>query len=72
MLVRVVEGESPPTLRGEGSGWTTLDGRTEVYSPMRYKAAGGKCVYRKSTLRVEVGIEWIISNAGVLCKFGLK
>lgn len=58
--VRVVDGDSPPTLAGERGYHTTRSGRTVVRHPNAYRRAGGwYVVYHASTIRVEVGAGWL-------------
>lgn len=56
MPVHVVEGSQAPMVRGRSYYWTTPSGKTEVRHPNAY---GWRTWYHCSTLRVEVGREWL-------------
>ncbi len=56
MPVEVVEGSQFPRVRGRSYYWTTPSGKTEVMHPNAY---GWRTLYHPSTLRVEVGREWL-------------
>lgn len=58
--VEVIDGAAAPTLRGRSYYWTTLSGRTEVRYPSAY---GWPTLYHASTLRVQVGAEWLAQHA---------
>lgn len=52
--IRIVPGDSRPTLRGSGFYYTTVGGRP-VRHPNAYRRAWGRPVYHPSTLSVVVG-----------------
>ena len=54
--VEVVEGHKAPTLEGESGYYTTLSGKTRVMHPGAYK---WPTIYHCSTIRVEVGADWL-------------
>ena len=54
--VVVVPGDGAPAVLGEGSYHTTPSGLTRVRHPNAY---GWRTVYHPSTIRVEVGAEWV-------------
>lgn len=56
MPVVVVDGSQSPSVLGRSYYWTTPSGKTEVRHPNAY---GWRTWYHASTLRIEVGIEWI-------------
>lgn len=58
MPVVVVAGTTAPTIEGESYYWTTPSGKTRVRHPNAY---GWRTRYWPSTLRVEVGIEWLLA-----------
>lgn len=60
--VLVVDGSAAPALAGESYHWVTPG--APVRYPNAYRRAWGKPVYVASTLRVEVGLEWL-ATAGV-------
>ena len=57
--VEVIDGDAAPTLAGRSYYWTTLSGKTEVRYPNAY---GWPTKYHHSTLRVEVGSEWLAAR----------
>ena len=60
--VKIIEGESPPELKGNPSHYTTKTGRI-IYHPSAYSKTGwSNMIYHASTLRVEVGREWLKGN----------
>lgn len=56
--VVIIEGNSPPEIKGKKPYWTTPSGKTIVHHPSAY---GWKTLYHKSTRRVEVGEEWLLN-----------
>lgn len=54
--VWVVAGRSAPRVVGESYYWTTPSGKTRVHHPNAY---GWRTRYWRSTLRVEVGAQWL-------------
>jgi hypothetical protein len=54
--VVVVKGNAEPTILGKSYYWTTPSGKTIVHHPNAY---GWPTWYHGSTLRVEVGEEWL-------------
>jgi len=56
--VEIVPGDASPAMEGDGFHYTTPGGRS-VYHPNAYRRAWGKPVYHGSTIRVEVGEEWV-------------
>lgn len=66
--IEVVEGSKSPTLEGERAHYTTQAG-SRVWSPSAYRKRCFKPLIRVcSTLRVEVGVDWLVSvsRAGTL------
>lgn len=52
----------PPTKRGQGWHYRTKGG-TRIQHPSAYKMVGWtNAVYHHSTLRVEVGVEWLAKH----------
>jgi hypothetical protein len=63
--VVVVEGDSAPVETGDSWHYETKGG-TRIMHPSAYKKLGfSNMVYVSSTRRVEVGLDWLISNAAV-------
>jgi hypothetical protein len=56
MPVEVVPGAQAPSVAGETYYWTTPSGKTIVRHPNAY---GWRTLYWPSTLRVEVGADWL-------------
>lgn len=54
--IRVVPGRGAPRMAGSGPYHTTLSGKTVVHHPNAYK---WRTLYHPSTLRIEVGAEWV-------------
>lgn len=61
--VEVIPGDSAPREVGKAAYYTTAGGKP-VYHPNAYRRAWGKCVRHCSTIRVEVGEEWISEHVG--------
>ncbi len=58
----VVQGHEPPTRKGRSYYWTTPGGR-EIRHPNSYHYPKK---YNPSTLRIEVGINWILVHSDFL------
>ena len=59
--VRIVKGDSPPTLLGKGYHYTNKSGNI-IRHLNAYKKAWGKPIYVNSTIRVEVGADWLLTG----------
>lgn len=60
--VRIVLGDRAPRLVGESYHWETAGG-TRINHPAAYSKKGwSNCFYIASTLRVIVGIGWLVSE----------
>ena len=60
--VVIVEGDQPPTKKGDGFHYTTRTG-IPVRHPSSYAKIGWSSLcYHGSTRRIEVGLEWLISG----------
>jgi hypothetical protein len=59
--IQIVNGDDPPKLKGRGYYFTNKRG-DEIYHPNAYRRAWGKPIYNPSTIRVEVGSNWLLSN----------
>lgn len=60
--IEIVDGDNPPRLVGESSGYVTRGGR-KIYHPSAYSKRGwSNMVYSPSTMRIEVGQDWIDNN----------
>ena len=59
--IHFLPGDAAPTLLGRDGGYFTRDGR-RIAKPQAYKAAGGRCEYVAGTLRVEVGVGWLVTQ----------
>lgn len=57
--INISDGSSPPTKSGRGSLYTNKSGHIIRY-PNAYRRAWGKPIYQASTLKIEVGYEWLI------------
>lgn len=57
--VKIVEGDSPPQKTGNPSGWLS---RTGVFHSAKFRPYYG-ARYAKSTLAIEVGIQWCVEHA---------
>lgn len=60
--IHLEDGFAPPRLEGRSYYWTTPSGLTEVRHPNAYK---WPTWYRHSTLRIVVGIGWLIEQGVV-------
>ena len=58
MPVMVVDGDAAPRVCGESYYWTTPSGKTRVHHPNAY---GWRTLYWPSTLRVDVGRDWLVA-----------
>ena len=57
--ILVVPGDSPPAMIGRSYGWETRTGII-IRHPTAYAKRGwSSMIYRHSTLRIEVGSEWL-------------
>lgn len=54
--VYVISGDAPPAKRGKSYYHTTPSGKTIVHYPNAY---GYRTMYHPSTLRIEVGAQWL-------------
>lgn len=59
--IKVVGGHDEPKLAGEPFHWVTPGGKP-VSFPSAYRRAWGKPVYVASTLRIEVGVAWLLNK----------
>lgn len=59
--IRVVDGAKAPQQLGESGYWTTPSGAI-CRHPSAYRRAFGRPVYNASTVRVEVGREWLAEH----------
>lgn len=57
----VVPGSAAPALLGHFGHYTTRSGKP-VRHPNAYRRAWGKPVYHASTIRVEVGSDWLVAR----------
>jgi hypothetical protein len=57
----VVDGDSPPKLRGKSYYHTNKSGDI-IRHPNAYKRAWGKPIYVPSSIRVEVGSQWLLNG----------
>ena len=58
----VVEGDGAPKVAGGSFHWTTKTGQP-IYHPNAYSKVGqSSMVYHHSTLRIEVGRDWLWAN----------
>jgi len=55
----IVEGDQSPNWKGCSFYWTTKTGKP-VYYPNAYRKAWGKTIYVRSSIRIEVGKNWVI------------
>lgn len=62
--IKIVSGSNPPKLVGRQHYWTNKSG-DEIRYPSAYRRAWGKPIYNASTIRVEVGAEWILKSLTV-------
>lgn len=59
--VKIIEGFSAPKLKGSGFHYTNKSGEIIRY-PKAYMKAYGKPIYNQSSLRIEVGAEWLLNS----------
>lgn len=59
--VKIIEGSSIPKLKGYSSHYTNKSGDIIRY-PIAHKKAYGKPIYHSSSLRIEVGAEWLLTS----------
>ena len=59
--VKIVAGNFAPIVKGHQHYWTNKSGDVIRY-PNAYKRAWGKPIYNQSTIRVEVGSEWLLTQ----------
>jgi hypothetical protein len=59
--IEVVDGDQAPKRRGTGYYWETPSGQV-CHHPNAYRRAFGRPVYCASTVRVEVGREWLAAH----------
>lgn len=58
--IRVVDVDAPPTVHGHAGAHVTATGSV-VRNAKRYRLAGGRTLYRPSTMCLEVGLLWLTS-----------
>ncbi len=56
-----IKGNSPPTVKGRGYYWTNKRG-DRILFPNAYAKAWGKPIYHRSTLRIEVGKNFVYTR----------
>jgi hypothetical protein len=59
--IKIVDGCDPPKLKGRGWYYTNKRG-DEIHYPVAYRKAWGKPIYNHSTIRVEVGGDWLLNS----------
>lgn len=59
--VIIIAGNNPPKLLGQSFHYENKSG-DRIWHPNAYRAKWGKPIYVRSTLRVEVGSDWLLSN----------
>ena len=59
--IKIVEGDKPPELLGKSYYYTNKSGGL-IFHPAAYRLKYGKPIYRPSTIRVEVGSDWLLNN----------
>lgn len=59
--IKIVNGSAPPKLKGRGYYYTNKSG-DEIRYPEAYRKAFGKPIYNHSTIRVEVGSDWLLNQ----------
>lgn len=60
-LLKLWKAKNPPKLKGKSYHYTNKSGHM-IYHPNAYRRAWGKPIYRHSTLRIEVGCDWLLNN----------
>lgn len=58
---KILEGKNPPKLKGFGYYYTNKSGDI-IRHPIAYRKAWGKPRYHHSTIRIEVGGDWLLDN----------
>ena len=61
LYVEVLPGGDAPHVAGRSYYWVTPGGRP-VHYPAAYRRAYGRPVYRPSSRRVEVGVDWLTTR----------
>lgn len=59
--IEIIKGNNPPKLKGRSYYYTNKSG-DEIRYPEAYRKAFGKPIYNSSTIRVEVGDNWLLSQ----------
>ena len=59
--IKIVEGNTHPRLLGKTYYYTNKSG-VVIKHPAAYRLKYGKPIYRPSTIRVEVGSDWLLNN----------
>lgn len=59
--VKIVSGNAKPSLKGRGFHYTNKRGQV-IHHPNAYMKAWGKPIYNPSTIRVEVGFDWLMEK----------
>lgn len=59
--ITIVNGNNPPKLKGRSYYYTNKSGH-EIHHPSAYRKAWGKPIYHASTIRIEVGDDWLLSQ----------
>jgi len=59
--IEIIKGNTPPKLKGRGYYYTNKSG-DEIRYPEAYRKAFGKPIYNHSTIRVEVGSNWLLNQ----------
>jgi hypothetical protein len=59
--IKIIQGGDAPSLKGHFYFWSNKSGDVIRY-PNAYKRAWGKPIYNPSTIRVEVGSDWLLTS----------
>lgn len=59
--IKIINGSDPPKLKGRGWYYTNKRG-DKIHHPNAYRKAWGKPIYNPSTIRVEVGSDWLLNS----------
>ena len=59
--IKIVNGNVAPIIKGHHFYWSNKSGDVIRY-PNAYKRAWGKPIYNHSTIRVEVGSDWLLTS----------
>lgn len=60
--IKIIHGDSPPEMVGKSYHYTTKGGSV-IYHPSAYSKKGwSNMIYVNSTIRVEVGDNWLLSH----------